>query len=131
MLRNQETRAVSVEAPPATNPPPVPVTLPTSISEPTQDREKIHELEEQIRNLEQDLKMTVLRQRETGASANEALRQLENEMDGYLCNLGVELTVIVCESLSTLKNRKYMLSRNPSLALKQQRPILERNPRHS
>ena len=43
-------------------------------------RGKIEELEQANANLGEDLKMTVIRQRESGASANEALRQLESEI---------------------------------------------------
>ena len=41
---------------------------------------KIQELEKENDSLEEDLKMTIIRQRETGASANEVLRRLESEI---------------------------------------------------
>lgn len=46
-------------------------------------RKKIQDLEQQKANLEEDLKMTVIRQREAGESANEMLRKLESEISKY------------------------------------------------
>lgn len=45
--------------------------------------QRIQDLEQQNANLEEDLKMTVIRQRESGASTNEVLRQLESEISLY------------------------------------------------
>lgn len=50
---------------------------------------KIQDLELQNANLEEDLKMTIIRQREAGASANEVLRQLESEISTYSCFLNI------------------------------------------
>jgi hypothetical protein len=47
----------------------------------TEAKTRITELELEISHLNEDLKMTVLRQKETGASANEALLQLESEIE--------------------------------------------------
>jgi hypothetical protein len=66
-----------------------PVALPTEIkpSDSVNDgnqlfelKKMIQDLEEQKSNLEEDLKMTVIRQREAGTSANEILVQLESEI---------------------------------------------------
>jgi hypothetical protein len=44
-------------------------------------KSRIKDLEKQINSLTLDLKHTVITQKETGANANEALRQLESEID--------------------------------------------------
>lgn len=44
-------------------------------------KKKIQDLEQQNSNLEEDLKMTIIRQREAGSSANEVLSQLESEIE--------------------------------------------------
>jgi hypothetical protein len=43
-------------------------------------KKRIQDLEQEKSNLEKDLKMTVIRQREAGASTNEIVRQLESEI---------------------------------------------------
>jgi hypothetical protein len=48
---------------------------------------RIKDLELEISHLNEDLKMTVLRQKETGASANEALLQLESEIEKYVLSI--------------------------------------------
>ncbi len=45
------------------------------------EKERIKELEKLVDQLNRDLKKTVLSQRETGASANEVLSQLESEIE--------------------------------------------------
>ena len=46
------------------------------------DKERIKELETLVDQLNRDLKKTVLSHRETGASANEVLLQLETDIEG-------------------------------------------------
>jgi hypothetical protein len=43
-------------------------------------KKRIQDLEQEKSNLEEDLKITVIRQREADASANEILRQLESDI---------------------------------------------------
>ncbi|KAJ3300836.1 hypothetical protein HK104_000030 [Borealophlyctis nickersoniae] len=81
----RETRAPSPSAPPA-------VAIQTNDDESEEVnklrnseealRRRNEELEREIDNLQRDLRATVLRQRESGASANEAMKQLEKECEG-------------------------------------------------
>lgn len=81
--RNQQIPAKIIPLP--SNPPETQQASPPMQEENKESelKKKILDLEQHNSNLENDLKMTITRQREAGASANEALRQLESEISKY------------------------------------------------
>ena len=67
---------------------------------------RIKELELEVSHLNEDLKMTILRQKETGASANEALLQLESEIEKFVFFWHYSLTMILTEIYAILDYEK-------------------------
>ncbi|KAI8831298.1 hypothetical protein BJ741DRAFT_617217 [Chytriomyces cf. hyalinus JEL632] len=89
--------------PPQTKPnPPQTKLAPPVTSDPSQDAAIIQHLESRERNLQEeviklqsDLKAILYRQREAGVHAEEAVRQLENELDSVKTDLGGKISKIV------------------------------------